>query len=183
MAGIGFELKKLFQKKGVLNTAKAYGYTAVICTGPMLLGVILLYGINSICGAFGVDTHTREYLICQITYALLASVTVSSFFSLAVTRYTADMLFEKNYDAVIPCFWGATVVMQAVGSILYGGFLCISGVSFFQGFLGFTLFNELLIVWNAMSFLSAIKDYKGIFQSFFVSVAVTLLLVLITPKW
>ena len=26
MAGIGFELKKLFQKKGVLNTAKAYGY-------------------------------------------------------------------------------------------------------------------------------------------------------------
>ena len=179
MAGIGFELKKLFQKKGILNTAKAYGYTAVICTGPMLLGVLLLYGINSICGGFGVDAHTREFLICQITYALLASVTVSSFFSLAVTRYTADMLYEENYEAVIPCFWGATVVMMAVGSVLYGGFLCISGVSFFQGFLGFTLFNELLVVWNAMSFLSAIKDYRGIFLSFFVSVAVTLILGLV----
>ena len=30
MAGIGFELKKLFAKKGVLNSAKAYGYAAVI---------------------------------------------------------------------------------------------------------------------------------------------------------
>ena len=45
MAGIGFELKKLFQKKGVLNTTKAYGYASVICAGPMLLGVLLLLGI------------------------------------------------------------------------------------------------------------------------------------------
>lgn len=38
MAGIGFELKKLFQKRGLAATAKAYGYAGVICTGPMLLG-------------------------------------------------------------------------------------------------------------------------------------------------
>lgn len=176
MAGIGFELKKLFQKKGVLNTAKAYGYTAVISTGPMLLGVLLLYGITSICNGFHVDTHTRELLVCQISYTLLASVTVSSFLSLVVTRYTADMLFEGKNEAVLPCFWGSTVLMQAAGTILYGGFLCISGATFTQGFLCLALFNELIVVWNAMSFLSAIKDYKGIFLSFFLSVTVTLLL-------
>ena len=33
MAGIGFELKKLFQKRGLAATAKAYGYAGVICTG------------------------------------------------------------------------------------------------------------------------------------------------------
>lgn len=176
MAGIGFELKKLFQKKGVLNTAKAYGYTAVVSTGPMLLGVLLLYGITSLCNRFQVDTHTRELLVCQVTYTLLASVTVSSFFSLVVTRYTADMLFEEKNEAVLPCFWGSTVLMQAAGSILYGGFLCISGATFVQGFLCLSLFNELIIVWNSMSFLSAIKDYRGIFLSFFCSVTVTLLL-------
>ena len=176
MAGIGFELKKLFQKKGVLNTAKAYGYTAVISTGPMLLGVLLLYGITSLCNRFQVDSHTRELLVCQVTYTLLASVTVSSFFSLVVTRYTADMLFEDKNEAVLPCFWGSTVLMQAAGSVLYGGFLCISGATFVQGFLCLSLFNELIIVWNSMSFLSAIKDYRGIFLSFFCSVTVTLLL-------
>ena len=102
MAGIGFELKKLFNKKGVFNTAKAYGYAAVICAGPMLLGVILLLGIMALCSLFGVGTHTRELLICMITYTLLASVTVSSFFSMVVTRYVADMLFEEKNHAVLP---------------------------------------------------------------------------------
>ena len=176
MAGIGFELKKLFQKKGVLNTAKAYGYATVICAGPMLLGVILLLGIMALCSAFRTATHTRELLICMITYTLLASVTVTSFFSMVVTRYVADMLFEDNNKAVLPSFWGSTVVMMAAGSVLYGIFLLFSGTTFFQGFLCFILFNQLIIVWNAMSYLTAIKDYKGIFLSFLTSVAVALLL-------
>ena len=175
MAGIGFELKKLFQKKGVLNTTKAYGYATVICAGPMLLGVLLLLGIMALCNLFEAATHTRELLISMITYTLLASVTVSSFFSMVVTRYVADMLFEDNNKAVLPSFWGSTVVMMAVGSVLYGIFLLFSGATFVQGFLCFILFNELIIVWNAMSFLSAIKDYKGIFLSFLTSVAVTII--------
>ena len=176
MAGIGFELKKLFAKKGVLNSAKAYGYAAVICTGPMLLGVLLLLGIMALCTFFGVGLHTRELLICMITYTLLASVTVSSFFSMVVTRYVADMLFEEKNQAVLPVFWGSTVIMLMVGSVLYGIFLVFSGATFLQGILCFTLFGELIIVWNAMSFLSAIKDYKGIFLSFLTSVAVSILL-------
>ena len=85
MAGIGFELKKLFAKKGVLNSAKALGYAAVICTGPMLLGVLLLFGITALCIYANTELHTREILISMITYTMLASVTVSSFFSMVVT--------------------------------------------------------------------------------------------------
>lgn len=176
MAGIGFELKRLFHKKGVLNTTKAYGYATVICAGPMLLGVILLLGIMALCTMFNTATADRELLICMITYTLLASVTVTSFFSMVVTRYVADMLFEEENQAVLPCFWGSTVIMMAVGSVLYGIFLLFSGASLVQGLLCFVLFGELIIVWNAMSFLSAIKDYKGIFMSFLTSVAVSILL-------
>ena len=176
MAGIGFELKRLFNKKGVLNTTKAYGYATVICAGPMLLGVILLLGIMALCTIFNTATADRELLICMITYTLLASVTVTSFFSMVVTRYVADMLFEEENHAVLPCFWGSTVIMMAVGSILYGIFLLFSGATLVQGLLCFVLFGELIIVWNAMSFLSAIKDYKGIFMSFLTSVAVSILL-------
>ncbi len=176
MAGIGFELKKLFQKKGVLNTTKAYGYATVICAGPMLLGIVLLLGIMGLCQWFNFEIYTRELLICMITYTLLASVMVSSFFSMVVTRYVSDMLFEDNNKAVLPSFWGSTVVMMVVGSPLYGIFLLLSKATLVQGFLCFMLFNELVIVWNAMSFLSAIKDYKGIFLSFLTSVAVSVAL-------
>ncbi len=41
MAGIGFELKRLFRRKGLFATMRAYGYAGIVCTGPMLLGVLL----------------------------------------------------------------------------------------------------------------------------------------------
>ena len=53
MAGIGFELKKLFRRKGLFATLRAYGYAGVICTGPMLLGVLLQVGMLVLCGWAG----------------------------------------------------------------------------------------------------------------------------------
>lgn len=173
MAGIGFELKKLFRKKGVLNSAKAYGYATVICAGPMLLGVLLLLGIMALCSYFEVPKDERELLICMITYTLLASVTITSFFSMVVTRYVADMLFEEKKRAIMPSFWGSTVVMMSLGGLLYGIFLLFSGATLLQGILCFILFEELIIVWNAMSYLTTIKDYKGIFLAFAACVVLT----------
>lgn len=43
MAGIGFELKKMFSKKGVFQLIRAYGYAGTVCVGPMLLGMFFLY--------------------------------------------------------------------------------------------------------------------------------------------
>lgn len=170
MAGIGFELRKLFEKKGVIRTAKAYTYAAVICAGPMLLGFLMLLGITSLCVFAKTPVYSRDLLVSIITYTLLASVTVSSFFSMTVTRYVSDMLFEGNLNAVLPAFWGSNVIMLPVGVLLYGTFLIFSGATFAQGCLSLVLFSVLIVVWNAMSFLSAIKDYKSIFLSFLTAV-------------
>ena len=175
MAGIGFELKKVFAKKGILNAVKAYGYAAVICTGPMLLGVLLLFGITGLCVLANIDIHTREILVSMITYTMLGSTIITSFFSQVVTRFVADMLFSEDNEAVLPAFWGSIVITMIIGGVIFGAFLVTSGASFLQGLLCFTLFGELIIVWTAMNFLSAIKDYKSIFLSFLAAIAVSLL--------
>lgn len=175
MAGIGFELKKLFQKRGLVSTAKAYGYAGIICTGPMLLGLVLLLGITFICGHTGATRHDRELLNCMITYTLLASLTVTSFFSMVVTRYIADMLYEERQEAVLSSFWGSTTLLLVAGGIIYGIFLWFSGIDLMDRFLCLEFFGELIVTWNAMSYLTAIKDYKGILFSFMSAVAVSLL--------
>ena len=134
MAGIGFELKKLFQKSGIASTAKAYGYAGIICTGPMLLGIVLLVGITFICDHTGATRHNRELLNCMITYTLLASLTVTSFFSMVVTRYIADMLYEERHETVLPSFWGSTTILLVVGGIMYGIFLLFSGINLIDQF-------------------------------------------------
>lgn len=176
MAGIGFELKKLFRRKGVLEMFRAYGYAGITCSGPMLLGILLLFGILFLCGLTGAEQHTKELLICMITYTMLASLTVTSFFSMTVTRFIADMLFEERKDTILASFWGTSVAMLLPGSLLYGIFLLFSGANALQQLLCLSLFGELIIVWNAMSYLTAIKDYKGILCSFAMAVLVAFIM-------
>ena len=144
MAGIGFELKKLFNRRGLFAAFRAYGYAGVVCTGPMLLGVVLLLGVMFLCDITGSSRHSRELLVCMITYTLLASLTVTSFLSMVVTRFIADQLYEENYEAVLPSFWGSSGLMLIVGGILYGVFLIFSGAGLLDGFLCFGFFGELI---------------------------------------
>ena len=60
MAGIGFELKKLFKATGVLSMLKAYGYTGMVTAGPMLLGFFYLLTISSIARWAGIEKDGRE---------------------------------------------------------------------------------------------------------------------------
>ena len=176
MAGIGFELKKLFKRKGLFAAFRAYGYAGIVCTGPMLLGIILLLGVMYLCEKTGGTRHERELLICMITYTLLASLLVTSFFSMVVTRFIADMLYEEKKEAILPSFWGSNSIMLLTGCVLYGTFLLFSGVGNIDKFLCLWLFGELVVVWNAMSYLTAIKDYKGIMISFTAAVGITFVL-------
>lgn len=187
MAGIGFELKKLFRKKGLVAGLRAYGYTAMVTTGPMLLGVILLLGIAVLCIWSGASHLERELLNCMITYTLLASLMVTSLLSMAVTRFLSDMLYEERHEEILPSFWGSSGIMLVFGCLCYGIFLIFSGATFLQGLLCLWLFAELIVVWNAMSYLTAIKDYRAIAKSFLSAVLVSfltgiLLLLLGLPK-
>ena len=92
MAGIGFSLKKLFSRRGLLATIRAYGYAGIVTTGPMILGVVLLVGALFLAEMAGLDRGNRELLVSMITYALLGSLVITSLFSMLTTRCTADLL-------------------------------------------------------------------------------------------
>lgn len=175
MAGIGFELKRLFKRKGLFATMRAYGYAGIVCTGPMLLGVLLQVGILMLCGAWGVDRANQDLLVCMVTYTLLASLVLTSFFSMPITRFLADTLFAEREDEILPSFWGSNAIMLVAGTVLYGIFLLFSGATLLQGLLCLFLFNIMIVNWNGMSYLTAIKDYQGILCSFVAAIAVACL--------
>ena len=175
MAGIGFELKRLFRRKGLFATMRAYGYAGIVCTGPMLLGVLLQVGILVLCGLWGVGRANQDLLVCMVTYTLLASLLLTSFFSMPVTRFLADMLFAEREDEILPSFWGSNTIMLVAGTVLYGVFLLFSGATLLQGLLCLWLFNIMIVNWNGMSYLTAIKDYRGILCSFVAAIGVACL--------
>lgn len=175
MAGIGFELKRLFARKGILSTIRAYGYAGIVCTGPMLLGVTLLLGITYLAQWAGAGKHERELLVSMITYALLFSLILTSVFSMVTTRYIADMLYIKDNKAILPSFYGSLVIMLAIGGVAYGTFLFFSGIELNYQLLSLLLFLTLTVTWTEINYLTAIKDYRSILKVFAVSLVVAFL--------
>ena len=175
MAGIGFELKKLFKKKSFLSSLRAYGYTTIICTGPMILGILLLLGITILCNFSGTPRGTTDIILSMITYTLLTSLIATSFLSMVSVRFVADMLYENRYETILSSFWGVVTLTIIPTGIIYRIFLFFSGATYLQQVFLIILFGLLIIVWNTMSYLTAIKDYKSIFLSFTAAITVTFL--------
>ena len=83
MAGIGFELKKMFAKRGLLSIIKAYGYAGIVCTGPMILGIILLLGIRFLAQFFGATETETEFFNALVQYSMLFSLIITNVFEIA----------------------------------------------------------------------------------------------------
>ncbi|MDD2362374.1 MAG: exopolysaccharide Pel transporter PelG [Oscillospiraceae bacterium] len=173
MAGIGFELKRLFAKKGIIATTRAYGYAGLVCAGPMLLGVALILGVIYLAHSSGIPRDQRELLVAMITYALLASLMVTSAFSMITTRYISDMIYTGQREKIMPSFYGSCLLMLVLGGLAYGIFLCFSGVYLTYKVLSIILFMTLIITWTEINYLTAIKDYKNIFLVFILSILLT----------
>lgn len=174
MAGIGFELKRLFSKKGLFALVRAYGYAGVVCAGPMILGMVLLFGVHTIAAFFGTAEQEQELLICMITYALLISLLLTNIISMVTTRYIADMLYMEKAEKVMPSFYGSTGLLLGAGGIIFGAFLLFCGVDPVYRIILFILFMELIVVWMQINYLTAVKNYKGILMAFVVAVFVAI---------
>lgn len=171
MAGIGFELKRLFRRRGIAAAGAAYSYAGLLCTGPLLLGILLQVGLLVLCRQSGTPRTEQELLVCMVTYTLLGSLLVTSIVSMPLTRFWADMLYQAQEPAVLPALWGADALLLPVGCGLYGLFLLGSGASFVQGMLCLWLFAEMIVNWNAIGCLTAIKEYAAVLRSFLTALA------------
>ncbi len=171
MAGIGFELRKLYARKGIISKLRAYAFTGVIVTGPTLLGMGFLFAVQAIGISSGISSHERELLACMITYALLGSLVLTGFITMPLTRYVSDMLYEGREDLVLPSFEGALAVLLPVGVVLCLAFQLATGQGSMIVMLNVMLFGELIVVWISTTYLSAIKDYRGILTGYLISMS------------
>jgi uncharacterized membrane protein len=170
MAGIGFELKKLFSKRGITLKLRANLYASLVVTGPMVLGILLLLGSKFISTRAGASAHQQDLIIVVITYSLLFSLLVSSLLMFVLARYIADVLYVEEYERILPSMYGAISLLLILGGIGWGVFLYLSKLPFIFSVLSFMLFCEGIVVWIQVNYITAIKDYRKILIGFLVGI-------------
>ena len=175
MAGIGFELKKLFAKRGIILALRANLYASLVVAGPMLLGAVLLLGAKFISDWGGASNHEQDLIIVVITYSLLFSLLLSSIFLFVLARYVADKLYVSEYERILPSMYGAISVLLVIGTIAWIIFLYFSTLPFRYSVYSYILFCEGLVVWNQINYITAVKEYRSILVGFLGGIAAGLL--------
>ena len=166
MAGIGFELRKLFRKEGLLNNLRAYAYSSMTTVGPMILCMSLIIILQRLMSIHQGTYLDWELYIATVSYCFIFSIVISSGISLIVTRYVADSLYTKQFNKLMSSYYGVLSIIIPISSIIAAIFLSRVEGGLAYKFSAFFFFVFLVMVWIQGIYLSALKDYMRIARSF-----------------
>lgn len=175
MAGIGFELRRLFRQQGLINNIKAYAYSSLTTVGPMILSMFLIIALQRIMSANSSSYIEWELYIATVSYCFVFSIVMTSGLSIVVTRYIADRIFEKKYDRLMSSLYGSLIIMLPVAAVMAWLFLRGVDAGFPYKAAAYLFFMELVVVWIQSVYMSALKDYMRIVRSYVIGVAAALL--------
>ena len=183
MAGIGFELKKLFKGKGFLSAIKAYSYSALVTVGPFVLCTIIIVSILLLLNYMDVPVKEKELFIATVVYAFIFSQIFSSGFKMIVTRFVSDMLYSNKIEYILPSLYGVLSIALVISATAAVAFLWKSPLSIEIKVTSYVLFLELVIIYLIMVYLSTIKDYMKIVKGFVWGVFTTIILSFVFLKF
>jgi polysaccharide biosynthesis protein PelG len=179
MAGIGFQLKKLFNENGVLAAFKAYSYSAIVTIGPMALCILLIIAAQYLLKVVGTPFDERELFTAAVQYAFIFSQIITGGFNLVISRYVADQMFLNDFAKVLSSLYGVISVAVTIGGIFVLLFYLNSPLPFLFKLVSYLFFTELIIIWLQCMYVSALKNYMKIVRSFLAGTVTSVLLVLI----
>ncbi|WFA10150.1 exopolysaccharide Pel transporter PelG [Tissierella sp. Yu-01] len=177
MAGIGFELRKVFKNRTILNYLKGFSSSAVIASGPMLISILLIIIIDTFLINYDVPIADREIIKASIMYAYVFSFINTSGFVMIISRFIADKIFLKNTDDVLSSLLGVVSISILIGGIATLFFYSSSNISFMIKTFSYSLFIELSILYILMTYVSALKKYEKIVKSYLLGVITSICII------
>ncbi|RSK28321.1 hypothetical protein EJF36_16430 [Bacillus sp. HMF5848] len=169
MAGIGFQLQKLFKEDYFSSRFKAYSISLIVTSGPWLIIILALSLTQRIIGNISVfPDETKELLTISLSYCFIFSQLIFSVQHLTLTRYLADQLYELKYERVIPSYVGLTKTSLLLAVVLVAFFMMVAKLPVYLELIIVAFFMIMLLIWNTFMFITALKDYKIVSIAFLI---------------
>lgn len=173
MAGIGFRLQKLLTGESYADLIKAYLYSALISTGPMLVVIIALTGVKTFT-QYRLSIEEGGLLLGIIVYVYAYSMLGVSPFLYVVTRHIADRYYFRDLQLFSPIYLSVLQIVLVIQSIVALVFLWNFPVSTGAKWAIFCLYLFVNGTWIAMLFISAAQNYMSIVVAFVAGSLITL---------
>lgn len=185
MAGIGFELRKIYGKDTLASKVFGSVYATMATIGPTVLFMLLLFLIIFTMDYYKITELEKIFFTSSFMYLFLVAILISAIHNAVLSRYISDMIYEKKEDRISAALYGCLITGTLCTSVVMM-ILCI--YLYFHGMQDplFLLTYYLLGVFatnafNLLTFVSALKEYKKITTSYFIgfSLSIPIFIVLI----
>ncbi len=172
MAGIGFTLKKLTEKNNIAGLFAAGFYSIFIACGPWLftiitLSFIMIYGLNIV--SAGILQEFQIILVYNFSFSYI----FLGFYSLVISRYVSDKIFENKFNDISDVFYGSLLLVFFISisfvSIFY---FTVAKMSLMLALSAIINFAVLSCIWHASIFMTVMKEYRMISTIFLLSLVV-----------
>jgi len=181
MAGIGFELRKVVEQRGISGFFKASLAGTIIVAGPWLISIL---GISVIQQLFsrGMQELPGAF-IAPVIYCYAFSLMLGGGFHYIFTRIISDYLYRNDQNAafyyLLKMSVPVVVISLCIGLPLVLGLTLpvASPLLYKAGVL--VLFTAVNLLWFIMLFISVLKWYMRILLSFILGMTVSVILLLL----
>ncbi len=181
MAGIGFEIRKMFGKKTIASGIKGTFYAIFATIGPIVIFMAMSIILRLFMEMMAISYPDKLLFNSSFTYCFLVAIITSSLFTNTVSRYVADKIYADREADISASIIG----VLTLGSIISGTVMAImvwrmsqTGAYSAATLLAYYLTGVLACnVYNIMTYVTAIKEYQKIFRAFLLGLSSTLILV------
>lgn len=178
MAGIGFELKKIFERDSYLDTFTGVFYSASIAGGPIFFSVLCLAMLGIFSTGF-LPRKEMEIFLVTLVYIFSFSLISTGLGQLVITRYLSDLIYEDKPERILPTLTTILGLTVAVQLIIGLPFVLTWRFDLFYRLTALALFVVIGCIWQLMIFLSAVKNYRLVLWAFIAGLTTSFALALI----
>lgn len=173
MAGIGFELKKIYRKEGISYSLMGALYSSAVTVGPTIVVILTILFLYTVLDMTRISVADRELLSSTILYIFIFAVSLDAPFNSVFSRYISDKFYTEEGDDILPSYYMGLMVVSvlsmfmAVPVILSMYFRGHVDIPFLMG--AYVLWASAVILFFSITYLQGTKDYKIVAASFFIA--------------
>lgn len=186
MAGIGFELRKIYGRKTLAANIWGSIYATMTAIGPSVLAAILILAMKFLMDRAGVSELESRFFISSFTYVFLIAILISAFLCTTLSRYISDCIFWKAEREICASVFGSLAVGTAISGIvmllLCFGLYTYSDVPLYFLVPYYCLGVMVTNTYNIMTYVSALKQYKEVTFSYFAGLLLAAVIYLVCSR-
>ncbi len=174
MAGIGFEIRKIFGKKTLASSTWGVIYASVTTIGPSLVFIALMFLMRYVLDFYNATEKQELFFTASFTYAFLIAILTSALINPVVSRYISDKIFVKKESDIGASLFG-TLTLSSVISGVFALYFCVRMIGEEFCSPAFIAAYYILIVlaagaYTLIAYVSALKEYKEVTFSYLLGV-------------